>query len=147
MVICTVLAAVALFSSSFNTLYSEFLSLLIIFLAPWCAIYLVDAWMRHNVYDVPGLFARIGGPYWYKGGINLAGAIALIAGMVASALWLNSSLLQGPFSGLLNNSDMSVFTGIIVGAVLYWLLARSRVRRQTVELETQPAKAEATQAH
>jgi purine-cytosine permease-like protein len=147
MVICTVLAAVAIFSSSFNTLYSEFLSLLIIFLAPWCAIYLVDAWMRHNVYDVSGLFARISGPYWYKGGINLAGVIALIAGMVASALWLNSSLLQGPFSGWLNNSDMSVFTGIIVGAVLYWLLARSRVRRQTVALEKQLAEVEATQAH
>ncbi|HEY4383884.1 MAG TPA: cytosine permease [Ktedonobacteraceae bacterium] len=132
MAICTVLAIIAIFSSSFNTLYGEFLSLLIIFLAPWCAIYLMDAWMRHNTYDVPGLFARLGGPYWYQGGINPAGIIAQIVGMVASALWLNSSLIVGPLSKLFHNSDMSVFTGFIVGGVLYWLLARFVFAHKTV---------------
>jgi len=124
MVICMILAAVAIFSSDFNTLYGEFLSLLIIFLAPWCAIYLMDALMRRNTYDAAGLLARLGGPYWYQGGLNPAGLLAMLGGMIASALWLNSTLLQGPFSRLFGNSDMSVFTGFIVGGVLYWLLAR-----------------------
>ena len=143
MVICTILAAVAIFSSSFNTLYSEFLSLLITFLAPWCAIYLVDAWMRRNRYDVAGLFARLGGAYWYQGGINPAGIIAQIAGMVASALWLNSSLFQGPLSTLFNNSDMSVFTGLLVGGVLYWLLARFVFARKTVTAPPELSEVEA----
>lgn len=125
MVICTILAAVAIFSSDFNTLYGQFLSLLIIFLAPWCAIYLTDALMRRNTYDSVGLLARIGGPYWYQGGLNPAGLLAMLGGMIASALWLNSTLLQGILSHLLSNSDMSVFTGFIVGGVLYWLLARA----------------------
>ncbi len=124
MAICTVLAAIAIFNSNFNALYGQFLALLIIFLAPWCAIYLTDAWLRRNTYNSAGLLARIGGPYWYKGGINPAGLLAMLGGMIASALWLNSTLLQGPFSQLLGGSDMSIFTGFIVGGVLYWLLAR-----------------------
>jgi purine-cytosine permease-like protein len=124
MAICTVLAAIAIFNSDFNTLYGQFLALLIIFLAPWCGIYLIDAWMRRDTYNAVGLLARVGGPYWYQGGVNPAGIIAMIGGMIASALWLNSPLLQGPLSHLFNDSDMSVFTGFIVGGVLYWILAR-----------------------
>jgi purine-cytosine permease-like protein len=124
MVICTVLAAIAIFNSDFNTLYGQFLALLIIFLAPWCGIYLTDAWMRRDRYNAEGLLARIGGPYWYQGGVNPAGIIAMVGGMIASALWLNSPLLQGPLSHLFNNSDLSVFTGFIVGGILYWILAR-----------------------
>ena len=123
MVICTVLAAIAIFNANFNTLYSQFLSLMILFLAPWCAIYLTDAWLRRNTYDAVGLLARIGGPYWYQGGINPAGLLAMIGGMIASALWLNSPLLQGPLSHLFGGSDLSIFTGFIVGGVLYWILA------------------------
>ncbi|BCL79273.1 allantoin permease [Ktedonobacteria bacterium brp13] len=147
MVICTALAAIAIFSSNFNSLYGEFLSLLIIFLAPWCAIYLIDAWMRRNTYDVAGLFERGKGPYWYKGGINPAGIIAQIVGMIASALWLNSTLLQGPLSRLFNNSDMSVFTGFIVGGGLYWLLARFFVARKTTEPSPKAKQAEPTEVY
>ncbi|GLV55806.1 allantoin permease [Dictyobacter sp. S3.2.2.5] len=139
MVICMILAAIAIFSSSFNTLYGEFLALLIVFLAPWCAIYLVDAWMRRNRYDAAGLFTRLSGPYWYKGGVNPAGLIAQIGGMIASVLWLNSSLVQGPMSHVFNNSDMSVFTGLIVAGVLYWLLSRARVARQNKAVQQEVA--------
>lgn len=138
MVICTVLAAIAIFNSNFNTLYGQFLSLLIIFLAPWCAIYLTDAWLRRNTYDSAGLLARLGGPYWYQGGVNPAGLLALILGMVASALWLNSPLLQGPLSRLFGNSDMSVFTGFIVSGVLYWIFARLLLPRAVSTSGEQP---------
>ena len=137
MAICTVLAGIAIFNANFNTLYGQFLSLLIIFLAPWCAIYLVDAWLRRNSYNSEGLLTRIGGPYWYQGGINLAGLIAMIGGMVASALWLNSALLQGPFSHMFGGSDMSFFTGFIVGGLLYWMLARVLMPRSFPALEGQ----------
>ncbi len=133
MVICTVLAAIAIFNSNFNSLYSQFLSLLIIFLAPWCAIYLTDAWMRRNRYDPAGLLARIGGPYWYQGGINPAGLLAMLGGMIASALWLNSTLLQGPLSRMFAGSDMSIFTGFIAGGLLYWILARVLVPQSITE--------------
>lgn len=137
MAICTVLAAIAIFNSDFNTLYGQFLALLIIFLAPWCGIYLIDAWLRRDTYDAVGLLARLGGPYWYQGGVNPAGIIAMAGGMIASALWLNSPLLQGPLSHLFNDSDMSVFTGFIVGAVLYLILARVLVPKSFSAPQTQ----------
>lgn len=137
MVICTVLAAIAIFNSDFNNLYSQFLSLLIVFLAPWCAIYLVDAWLRRNRYEPAGLLASIGGPYWYQGGINPAGLLAMLGGMIASALWLNSTLLQGPLSHLFGGSDMSIFTGFIVAGVLYWVLARILVPQSFAEKKAQ----------
>lgn len=62
--LCTFLASIALFSFSFNNVYSEFLGVLIIFLAPWCAIYLTNAWLRRNTYDPVGLLTRGSGPYW-----------------------------------------------------------------------------------
>jgi purine-cytosine permease-like protein len=140
MVICTVLAAIAIFNSDFNTLYGQFLSLLIIFLAPWCAIYLTDALLRRNHYNPEGLLARLGDPYWYQGGINPAGLIAMLGGMIASAFWLNSTLLQGPLSKLFGDSDMSVFTGFIVAGVLYLFLARVLVPSiKPVREEVQPA--------
>jgi cytosine/uracil/thiamine/allantoin permease len=107
----------------------QFLSLLIIFLAHWCAIYLTDAWLRRDSYDSAGLLVRLGGPYWYQGGFNPAGLLAMIGGMIASALWLNSPLLQGPFSRLFGGSDMSIFTGFIVGGVLYWIFVRVLIPR------------------
>ena len=137
MAICMVLAAIAIFNSDFNTLYGQFLALLIIFLAPWCAIYLTDAWMRRDTYDAAGLLARVGGPYWYQGGVNLAGILAMVGGMIASALWLNSPLLQGPLSHLFNDSDMSVFTGFIISGVLYWILARVFIPKSFSAPQTQ----------
>jgi nucleobase:cation symporter-1, NCS1 family len=124
MVICTILATIAIFSSGFNNLYSQLLSLLIVFLVPWAAIYLVDSWQRRNAYISAGLLAQEGGPYWYQEGFNLAGVIAQIGGMVAAALWINSPLFQGPFSHLFGGSDMSFFTGALVSGLLYWILSR-----------------------
>src|SRR5579884_1356818 len=127
MVIAGVLAGIAVFSSNFNTLYGQFLGLLILFLAPWVAIYLVDAWYRRDRYDAVGLLRAAGGPYWYDGGVNWRGIVSLAIGMVASALWLNSPLLQGPLSHLFGGSDMSVFTGILGAGIAYLLLARDVV--------------------
>jgi NCS1 family nucleobase:cation symporter-1 len=138
--ICTILAAIAIFNADFNSLYGEFLSLLIVFLAPWCAIYLTDAWLRRNTYQAEGLLTRFGGPYWYQGGFNAAGIIAMLGGMITSALWLNSTLLQGPLSRLFGNSDMSFFTGFIVAGVLYVVLARVfAVVKSPVQDEVQSA--------
>src|SRR5579884_2060525 len=106
------------------TFHPVYISLLIIFLAPWCAIYLTDAWLHRSRSNSERLLARLGGPYWYQGGINPAGLIAMIGGIIASALWLTSTLLQGPLSRLFGDSDLSVFTGFIVAGLLYLLLAR-----------------------
>ncbi len=122
------LTAYVIFSSRFNQLLYDFLEFIIVWLAPWCAIYLVDWLLRRGRYDHASLLAVRGGLYWRSGGINWRALVALLAGMVASAAWLNAyspyvSWLSRRFGG----SDLSVFTGFAVGGVVYWLLARRRV--------------------
>jgi purine-cytosine permease-like protein len=132
MVVCVALAALAVFSSNFNTLYSQFLSLLIVFLAPWVSIYLVDSWKRRNRYDAPGLLAGAGGAYWYSGGVHWPGVIAQVAGMVAALLWLNSPIWVGPLSKAFGGSDMSVFLSALVAGGVYLAMA-SGVRAERAE--------------
>jgi len=63
--------------------------------------------------------------------------IAQVVGMVAAALWLNAySPYVSPLSSRAGGSDFSVFMGLIVGGLVYWLLARNSVR---AEAEATPA--------
>jgi purine-cytosine permease-like protein len=138
-VICTALCFFVIFSDSFNKYYSEFLGLLIIWLAPWFAIYAVDALLRRLRYDAAALVDESPrGRYWRSGGFFVPGVIAQLLGMVASALWINSLAFVGPLSKAADNSDFSVFTGLVVGGVAYWLLARRSVERESAELGSDP---------
>jgi nucleobase:cation symporter-1, NCS1 family len=139
-VICLAVAAYAIFSSRFYTLLADFLLFIILWLGPWCAIYLVDSWLRKNRYDPAALLNESGGRYYRTGGFHWPALIAQAVGMVAAALWLNAyspyvgplaSRFGGPFG-----SDFSVFIGLLVGGAVYWLLASRSVR---AEAAIQPA--------
>jgi nucleobase:cation symporter-1, NCS1 family len=47
-VICGALAADAVFSARFFTLLTDFILFIILCLGPWCAIYLIDSFLRRN---------------------------------------------------------------------------------------------------
>lgn len=128
MVIATVVAGVMIFNSDFNRLYSEFLSLLIVWLSPWLAVYLTDWLLRRGKYDPPGLLNERGGPYWGKGGFNVAGVTAQILGMVVSCLWLESTAFVGPLASRTSGSTFSFFVGFLVGGLVYVVLARRSAR-------------------
>ncbi len=131
-VICTLLCFLVIFSNSFNKYYSQFLGLLILWLAPWIAIYGVDWWLRRGVYDPPALLDETPrGRYWRNGGFHLPGVVAQLVGMVASGLWIASAAISGPLSRAAGGSDFSVFTGLLAAGAVYWLLARRSVRRET----------------
>ena len=132
--IATIVAGITIFNSDFNRLYSDFLSLLIVWLSPWLAIYLVDWAMRRGRYDAPALLQDRGGRYWRSGGIHVPGVVAQVAGMVASCLWIDTSAFVGPLSSRTAGSDLSFFMGLIVGGAVYWLLARRSVRAETADL-------------
>ena len=89
-VICGAVAAYAIFSSHFFNLLTSFLLFIILWLGPWCAIYLVDSWLRRNRYDSQALLNERGGRYFRNGGFHWPALIAQIAGGVAAALWLNA---------------------------------------------------------
>jgi len=138
------LTAYAVFSSHFLTLLTDFLLFIIVWLGPWCAIYLVDSWLRRNRYDSEALLNERGGRYFRSGGVHWPAIIAQVAGMVCAAFWLNAyppyvaffaSRNGGPFG-----SDFSVFVGLFVGGVVYYLLARKSVPAE-VEAEATLAAA------
>jgi NCS1 family nucleobase:cation symporter-1 len=130
-IICTVLCFLVIFNNSFNKYYSEFLGLLILWLAPWIAIYGVDGYLRRGVYDAPALLDESSrGRYWRNGGFHIPGVVAQLVGMVASALWIDSVAFSGPLSKAAGGSDFSVFTGLIAGGLVYWLLARRSLPRE-----------------
>jgi nucleobase:cation symporter-1, NCS1 family len=132
--ICLAVAAYAIFSSSFYALLADFLLFIILWLGPWCAIYLVDSWLRKNRYDPAALLNESGGRYYRSGGFHWPALIAQAVGMVAAAFWLNAyspyvgplaSRFGGPFG-----SDFSVFIGLLAGGLVYWLLASHSVRAE-----------------
>jgi|HubBroStandDraft_5_1064220.scaffolds.fasta_scaffold04298_10 NCS1 family nucleobase:cation symporter-1 len=134
-VVCGAVASYAVFSSHFFTLLSDFLLFIILWLGPWCAIYLVDSYLRRNRYDHDALLDERGGRYYRHGGIHWPAIIAQLAGMGAAAFWLNAyspyvgyfaARNGGPFG-----SDFSVFIGLIVGGVVYLALAGRSVRAET----------------
>jgi nucleobase:cation symporter-1, NCS1 family len=127
------LTAYAVFSSHFLTLLADFLLFIILWLGPWCAIFLVDSWLRRNRYDHDALLNERG-RYFRNGGVHWPAIIAQVLGMVCAAFWLNAyppyvGFFAGRNGGPLG-SDFSVFIGLFVGGVLYYLLASRSVRAE-----------------
>jgi purine-cytosine permease-like protein len=127
-VLITIGAIYATFVSDFTTSLTNFLSLMVIWIAPWGAIYLVDVLLRRNTFDVEGLHDVRGGPYHYARGFNPRALAALGAGIVAGGAVANSAEWQGPLVGTIGGGDLSVVVGFIVGGGVYWALARGQRR-------------------
>jgi purine-cytosine permease-like protein len=142
-VVCGAVAAYAVFSSRFLILLEDFLLFIILWLGPWCAIYLIDSWLRRNRYDQTSLLDERGGRYFRRGGVHWPAIIAQVIGMVTAALWLNAySPYVGPLASRVGGSfgsDFSVFIGLIVAGAIYWVLASREVR---AEGEATPATAD-----
>jgi NCS1 family nucleobase:cation symporter-1 len=130
-VVAGAFAAYAIFSSRFSQLLADFLLFIIVWVGPWCAIYLVDYLLRRGRYDHGALQDENGGRYYRNGGVHWPAIIAQAVGMVAAALWLNAySPYVSPLSSRVDGSDFSVFAGLIFGGVTYYLLARKKVRAE-----------------
>jgi NCS1 nucleoside transporter family len=121
----TALSAYALFVFDFTSSFTSFLSLMVLWIAPWCGIYLADMALRRSRYDVAALFAR-SGPYWYRRGVNPLGLGWFVAGIALAALFANSAVYVGPLVGLVGGGDISIFVGFAVSSVGYWLTMRRR---------------------
>jgi NCS1 family nucleobase:cation symporter-1 len=102
---------------------------MVIWVAPWCAIYLVDMAMRRARYDAPALLGQ-GGMYRYSGGWNWRGVGAFAIGIVAAMMFANAPLNQGPLIGWIGNGDVSIYAGFIVAGLAYYLLMRRKGREQ-----------------
>jgi purine-cytosine permease-like protein len=125
----------AVLKVSFNDFLTDFVDLTIVWIAPWCAIFLVDWAMRRFRYvssqlqrtDASSLYWRKGGIYWPSIVAQLIGMFAALSGLSTTFSlphWLN--LVTYHTSG----ADFSIFLGMGVAGVIYFLLGRAGVHSQ-----------------
>ncbi|MGH8997469.1 MAG: purine-cytosine permease family protein, partial [Acidimicrobiales bacterium] len=139
-VIALGVALYAIFDSSFGTYMKDFVDVVIVWIAPWCAIFLVDWTMRRFRY-VPTELQRTDrdGLYYGVTGVSWPAVVAQVVGMYAalSALsatfslptWLNPiTYYTHDKAGY--GADFSVYLGMGAGGLLYLVLAWASVKRQ-----------------
>ncbi|MEV0528239.1 cytosine permease [Streptomyces sp. NPDC050439] len=106
---------------SFLTSFKDFLLFLLTFFTPWSAINLVDYYLiSKERYDIPALsdpHGRYGA--WRWDALTVYGV-----GLLAQLPFLVTHFYTGPLVEPLGGADISWIVGLVVPAVLYWLLAR-----------------------
>lgn len=120
---------VMLVAQNFLGPFESFLQLLADGLTAWSAVFLVDM-LRRRGYDSSGLAET--GPescYYYRGGVNWAGTIAWLLGIIISLTFTSSPWFNGPFAiGIFATSSLGYLIGFGVSALTYWLLISFRTK-------------------
>ena len=130
------LFATANFLGNFN----NFLLLILYLFIPWTAVNLVDYYfVRKGHYAIAEIFK----PNGIYGRWGWRGIVAYLVGFFAMSPFFNVSssagtLYEGWIAKALNGVDISLFIGLPVSGILYWVLSRSI----DVESETRIALAE-----
>ncbi len=116
-------------------IFEDFLLFMIVWIAPWVAIFLTDWALRRGRYDSRALLSARAGVYWRSGGVHIPGVVAQAIGMLAAASWLDTTVWQGPLAHATGGADLSVFMGALFGGGVYFLLARRSVPGEAARAE------------
>jgi nucleobase:cation symporter-1, NCS1 family len=119
----------ALLVSNFLDTVSSLLELLTAVVGPLMTIYVCDVLLRRNIYD--GVALSDESPtstFWYTRGVNVAGAVALIAASGVALLCISTPHYVGPIATALGGIDISLIVGIGLSATLYVGLMRTLYR-------------------
>ncbi|MFJ7902992.1 purine-cytosine permease family protein [Streptomyces sp. NPDC096198] len=113
------LAATSHFLRNFN----DFLLLVLYLFIPWTAVNLMDYYVvRRGRYAVAEIF----NPRGIYGRWGLHGIVAYLVGFAVMVPFFSvGDLYTGPAARALGGADVSLFVGLPVAALLYWLLTRS----------------------
>lgn len=101
--------------------FKSFILFLLTFFTPWSAVNLVDYYaINHGRYDL----AALADPNGRYGRWNSAGLLAYGVGVLIQLPFLSTKLYTGPLVAHLGGVDISWIIGLLVPAILYYLLAR-----------------------
>jgi purine-cytosine permease-like protein len=168
-IIACLLTIYATFQSTFSLYMKEFVGVIIVWIAPWFGIFIMDWILRKFRYNAAELQRRDAQSIYFVGrsGVNWNGIIAFVVGVVGATIcfskaqppvnfpfhWMTpisnhfgSACAGTPVKGVCNagwlgGADFSVPVGIILGALVYFILEKvngtvaTQVERQN-ELET-----------
>jgi NCS1 family nucleobase:cation symporter-1 len=128
---------VALLSSeSFLTNFENFLLLILYLFIPWTAVNLIDYYVvRRGHYAIEEIFK----PDGIYGRWGWRGIFAYLIGFAAMVPFFSTPTFTGPIAKALDGADLSMFIGLPVSAILYYVFAQSI----DVESETRIAEREA----
>jgi len=127
-----------LIGENFLTNFEDFLLLVLYLFVPWTAVNLVDYYIvRRGHYAVAEIF----NPHGMYGRWGWRGITSYLVGFAAMLPFLSTSKYTGFVAAGLNGADISMFVGLPVAGILYWVLAKSI----DVEAETRVAQAEAAE--
>ena len=141
-VISGAVTALVIFKGNFYTDLSGFLDYIVVWLGPWVGILLVDYLLRRGRYDVLSLAEKRGGLYWRNGGFNWKALVSLALGMFGAMMWIDAAYYYplnytSPISNATNGSDFSWLFGMIIAAVVYWILSVASVRKEALSSSSQ----------
>ena len=121
--------------------YGVFLTVLLYSLIPWTAINLVDFFfVRRGDYAILEIFKKDG----IYGFWNWRGLVAYAVGIVVMipffAIFAGADeVFVGPIARALDGADLSLFVGLPVSALVYWLLCRNLDLREERRLASEEA--------
>jgi NCS1 nucleoside transporter family len=141
-VISGAVTALVIFKGNFYTDLSGFLDYIVVWLGPWFGILLVDYLLRRGRYDVLSLAEKRGGLYWRNGGFNWKALVSLALGMFGAMMWIDAAYYYplnytSPISNATNGSDFSWLFGMIIAAVVYWILSVASVHKEALSSSSQ----------
>lgn len=120
------LSIYALFVFDFTNSFIEFLSLMVLWIAPFGGVYLADMLLRRGRYDVDALYAT-SGRYWFWNGWNLHAVGWFLAGVAGAALFSSSAAFDGPLVSSIGGGDISIYVGLAIPFLGYLLTMRRRI--------------------
>jgi NCS1 family nucleobase:cation symporter-1 len=124
-----------LMGENFLTNFEDFLLLILYLFVPWTAVNLVDFYIvRRGHYAIAEIF----NPRGMYGRWGWRGIVSYLVGFAAMLPFLSTSKYTGFVADALKGADISLFVGLPVAGILYWVLARSI----DVEAETKVAEEE-----
>src|SRR3954465_5860658 len=124
-----------LIGASFLTNVEDFLLLVLYLFVPWTAVNLVDYYIvRRGHYAIAEIF----NPHGMYRRWGWRGIISYLVGFAAMLPFLSTSKYTGFVADALHGADISLFIGLPVAGILYYVLARSI----DVEAETRIAMEE-----
>jgi purine-cytosine permease-like protein len=109
-------------SADFLANFNDFLLLVLYFFIPWTAVNLTDYFIvRKGHYAIAEIFH----PHGIYGRWGWPGITAYLVGFVVMIPFFSAGkLFVGPAAEAMGGADISLFIGLPVSAVLYWVLTR-----------------------
>ena len=109
-------------SSSFLDNFENFLLLVLYFFIPWTAVNLVDYFLVRKGHYAIGEIFRPDGIY---GRWGWRGIVSYLVGFVAMIPVFSTGLFSGWVANAAHGADFSLFVGLPVSGLLYWVLSRN----------------------